>query len=36
MPAMTDPNTVASVIAKQLNITTATLYAYLNEDRTLK
>lgn len=36
MTAMADPNAVASDIAKKLNITTATLYTYLNGDGTAK
>jgi DNA invertase Pin-like site-specific DNA recombinase len=34
--AMSDPKASASEIAKQLNITTATLYTYVNGDGTLK
>jgi len=34
--AMADPNTIAFEIAKQLNITTATLYTYVNSDGSLK
>lgn len=36
MVAMSDPKSVASVVAKKLNITTATLYSYVNSDGTLK
>lgn len=36
MAAMSDPNSVATDVAKKLNITTATLYAYVNGDGTLK
>lgn len=34
--AMADPNTIAYKIAKHLNITTATLYTYVNSDGSLK
>jgi DNA invertase Pin-like site-specific DNA recombinase len=34
--AMTDQSSVASEVAKRLNITTATLYTYINGDGTLK
>jgi DNA invertase Pin-like site-specific DNA recombinase len=34
--AMADPNSIASEVAKRLNITTATLYTYVNGDGTLK
>lgn len=33
---MADPSTIACEIAKQLNITTATLYTYVNSDGSLK
>ena len=36
MAAMSDPKSVASDVAKRLNITTATLYTYVNGDGTLK
>jgi DNA invertase Pin-like site-specific DNA recombinase len=36
MAAMSDPKSVASDVAKKLNITTATLYTYVNGDGTLK
>ena len=36
MTAMADKNVVASEIAKKLNITTTTLYAYVNGDGSLK
>ena len=36
MNAMSDSKTVASGVAKRLGITTATLYAYVNGDGTLK
>lgn len=36
MSAMSDPKSVASEVAKILNITTATLYTYVNGDGTLK
>lgn len=34
--AMSDPNSIASEVAKRLNITTATLYTYVNGDGSLK
>lgn len=34
--AMSDPKSVASEVAKRLNITTATLYTYVNGDGSLK
>lgn len=34
--AMADPKAIAHEVAKKLNITTATLYAYVNGDGTLK
>jgi len=34
--AMSDRKTVASEVAKKLNITTATLYSYVNGDGSLK
>ena len=34
--AMSDPKSIANEVAKKLNITTATLYAYVNGDGTLK
>lgn len=34
--AMANPNAIAHKVAKKLNITTATLYAYVNGDGTLK
>ena len=34
--AMSDPKSVASEVAKKLNIITATLYSYVNSDGTLK
>jgi len=34
--AMANPNAVAHKVAKKLNITTATLYTYVNGDGTLK
>jgi hypothetical protein len=34
--AMSDPKSIASEVAKRLNITTATLYSYVNSDGTLK
>ena len=34
--AMSDPNSVAHEVAKKLNITTATLYTYVNGDGSLK
>lgn len=34
--AMSDPKSVASDVAKKLNITTATLYSYVNGDGSLK
>lgn len=36
MAAMVDHHSVAAQVAKQLNITTATLYSYVNGDGTLK
>lgn len=36
MAAMADPKAIASEVAKRLNITTATLYTYVNGDGTLK
>jgi len=36
MAAMSDPKSVAFDVAKRLNITTATLYTYVNGDGTLK
>jgi hypothetical protein len=36
MSAMSDKKAVASQIAKRLNMTTATLYTYLNGDGSLK
>ncbi len=36
MVAMSDPKSVAADVAKKLNITTATLYSYVNGDGTLK
>lgn len=36
MAAMSDPKSVASEVAKKLNITTATLYSYVNGDGSLK
>lgn len=36
MAAMSDPKSVAFEVAKRLNITTATLYAYVNSDGSLK
>ncbi len=34
--SMADPKAIAHEVAKKLNITTATLYAYVNGDGTLK
>jgi len=34
--AMSDPSSCAKDVAKKLNITTATLYSYVNGDGTLK
>lgn len=34
--AMSDPKSIASEVAKKLNITTATLYSYVNGDGSLK
>ena len=34
--AMSDPKSIASEVAKKLNITTATLYSYINGDGSLK
>ncbi len=36
MTAMSDPKSIAKEVAKKLNITTATLYAYVNNDGSLK
>lgn len=36
MAAMSDPKSIAKEVAKKLNITTATLYAYVNSDDSLK
>ena len=36
MAAMADPKANATEVARHLNITTATLYAYINSDGTLK
>lgn len=36
MSAMTNPKSVAMEVAKRLNITTTTLYAYVNSDGSLK
>lgn len=36
MAAMSDPKSIAKKVAKKLNITTATLYAYVNSDGSLK
>ena len=36
MVAMADCQSIASEVAKRLNITTATLYAYVNGDGSLK
>lgn len=36
MAAMSDPNSIACDVAKKLNITTATLYSYVNGDGSLK
>ena len=36
MAAMSDPKSVAAEVAKKLNITTATLYSYVNGDGSLK
>ena len=36
MAAMSDPKSIATEVAKRLNITTATLYAYVNSDGSLK
>lgn len=36
MSAMADPKSIASEVAKRLNITTATLYSYVNSDGSLK
>ena len=36
MASMADPKSIASEVAKRLNITTATLYAYVNFDGSLK
>jgi hypothetical protein len=36
MAAMSDPQSVASEVAKKLAMTTATLYAYVNGDGSLK
>lgn len=34
--AMSDPKSIASEVAKRLNITTTTLYTYVNSDASLK
>lgn len=34
--AMSDPKAIATEVAKHLNITTATLYSYVNSDGSLK
>lgn len=34
--AMSDPKSIATEVAKRLNITTATLYTYVNSDGSLK
>lgn len=34
--AMPDPKSIATEVAKKLNITTATLYTYVNSDGSLK
>lgn len=34
--AMSDPKSIASEVAKRLNITTATLYTYVNSEGSLK
>ena len=34
--AMSDPKSIATEVAKRLNITTATLYTYVNNDGSLK
>ena len=34
--AMKNPKAIAYEVAKQLNITTATLYTYINSDESLK
>lgn len=36
MAAMSDPKSIAAEVAKKLNITTATLYSYVNSDGSLK
>lgn len=36
MAVMSDPKSVASDVAKKLNITTATLYSYVSGDGSLK
>lgn len=36
MAAMADPQSISSQVAKSLNITTATLYSYVNHDGSLK
>lgn len=36
MAAMSDSKSIAAAVAKRLNITTATLYTYVNSDGTLK
>ena len=36
MAAMSDPKSIATEVAKRLNITTATLYTYVNSDGSLK
>lgn len=36
MVAMSDPKSIATEVAKKLNMTTATLYTYVNSDGSLK
>jgi predicted transcriptional regulator YheO len=36
MSAIANPKSIASEVAKRLNITTATLYSYVNADGSLK
>ena len=36
MAAMSDPKSVAAEVAKRLNLTTTTLYCYVNGDGTVK
>lgn len=36
LAAMSDPNSIAIEVVKRLNITTATLYTYVNSDGSLK